>query len=201
MARMTTALLLSGGMDSIAVAFWKRPDLAITIDYGQVPAKAEIRAASAAAEALGIKHIVTRVDAASLGSGDMAGKPTLSVAPRSEWWPYRNQLLITLGAAAALPLGASRLLIGTLSTDAHHADGRQEFIQRMSDLLAIQEGGLTVGAPAIEFTADELVAATGVPLEVLAWAHSCHRANYACGECGGCRKHYRTMVKLGVSPY
>ena len=34
------ALLLSGGMDSIALAFWKRPEIAITIDYGQRAAEA-----------------------------------------------------------------------------------------------------------------------------------------------------------------
>ena len=36
-------MLLSGGMDSIAVAYWRRPSLAITIDYGQVPAAGELR--------------------------------------------------------------------------------------------------------------------------------------------------------------
>ena len=28
-------LLLSGGMDSISIAWWKRPDVAISVDYGQ----------------------------------------------------------------------------------------------------------------------------------------------------------------------
>lgn len=37
-----TAILLSGGMDSIALAYWKRPEIAITIDYGQKPAAAEV---------------------------------------------------------------------------------------------------------------------------------------------------------------
>lgn len=40
------ALLLSGGMDSISVAFWKRPEIAISIDYGQRAAEAEITAAN-----------------------------------------------------------------------------------------------------------------------------------------------------------
>lgn len=44
---MKTALLLSGGMDSISIAWWKRPDIAITLDYGQRAAEAEIKAASA----------------------------------------------------------------------------------------------------------------------------------------------------------
>ena len=36
---MKTALLLSGGMHSVAIAWWRRPNIAITIDYGQLPAE------------------------------------------------------------------------------------------------------------------------------------------------------------------
>ncbi|MFY9512883.1 MAG: 7-cyano-7-deazaguanine synthase, partial [Rubrivivax sp.] len=61
---MTTrnALLLSGGMDSLCIAWWKRPDVAITIDYGQLPAQAEVAAAAAVCERLGVEHHVLRVD-------------------------------------------------------------------------------------------------------------------------------------------
>jgi 7-cyano-7-deazaguanine synthase len=114
---MSTAILLSGGMDSVAIAFWKRPELAVTIDYGQRPAAAEMRAASAVADALGIKHLKVTVPAGELGSGDLAGSPPLSLAAKPEWWPYRNQLLVTIAAAKVLPLGARKLLIGTLAAD------------------------------------------------------------------------------------
>ena len=36
---LKTGLLLSGGMDSIAIAWWKRPQWAITFDYGQTAAE------------------------------------------------------------------------------------------------------------------------------------------------------------------
>jgi 7-cyano-7-deazaguanine synthase len=49
---MAKAILLSGGIDSIALAYWQRPDIAITIDYGQAPAQAEINASTAVASAL-----------------------------------------------------------------------------------------------------------------------------------------------------
>jgi 7-cyano-7-deazaguanine synthase len=74
---MKTSLLLSGGMDSVAIVWWKGPDIAITIDYGQVPAEAEIRAACAVASTLGIEHHIIHCDLASLGSGDMAGSAPL----------------------------------------------------------------------------------------------------------------------------
>jgi 7-cyano-7-deazaguanine synthase len=171
---MRTALLLSGGMDSIAIAHWYRPEIAITIDYGQCPAAGEIRASQAAAEGLGIEHHIVRADLSALGSGDMAGTASLGVAPVSEWWPLRNQMLVTLAAMRCVALGIKRLLIGTLKTDDHHADGRPGFVEGLNALLNQQEGEMTLEAPAIGLAAVELIRKSGVPMEVLAWAHSCH---------------------------
>ncbi|MGG5819342.1 7-cyano-7-deazaguanine synthase [Falsiroseomonas sp. HW251] len=198
---MTAALLLSGGMDSVALAWWLRPEFAVTVDYGQRPAAAEVRAAGTVCEELGIRHLVVRADLRELGSGDMAGGPPLPEAPVPEWWPYRNQMLVTLAAMRVIPLGVQRLLIGCLSTDGAHADGRPEFVGTMDALLRLQEGGLRLQAPAIEMTGPELIRKSGVPRELLAWAHSCHVADAACGLCRGCHKHYETLQELGEPPY
>ena len=198
---MKTALLLSGGMDSVAIAYWRRPDFGITVDYGQKPAEAEKRASAVICEELDITHLVVEADLSSLGSGDLSGSDALSVAPRSEWWPYRNQMLITLGAMAAISHSVGSLMIGSLASDKHHADGRAEFVKQMDDLLRMQEGSIKVEAPAIEMTAEELIKKSKIPSELLAWAHSCHTANEACGTCGGCLKHYATLENLGRTPY
>lgn len=194
-------LLLSGGMDSISVAWWKRPDVAITIDYGQRAARAEITASAAVCEALGIRHEVVHIDCSRLGSGDMAGTSPLPVAPVPEWWPYRNQLIITVAAMAGIRIGVTELMIGAVASDGVHADGRAEFIKEISRLLAMQEGGLTVTAPAQHLTAVELAQSSGVPREILGWAHSCHVGDLACGGCRGCVKHYLTWKALGYEPY
>jgi 7-cyano-7-deazaguanine synthase len=198
---MSSGLLLSGGMDSIALAHWTRPTHAVTIDYGQRPAEAEIRAAQAVCADLGIEHTIVRADLSALGSGQMGVQPALDIAPVPEWWPFRNQMLITLAAMALIYRGVSELIIGTLKTDAAHADGAPEFVSTMDKTLRLQEGGLSLVAPAIEMTAPELIKASGVPMEILAWAHSCHVSNYACGMCRGCRKHYETLAELGHDPY
>jgi 7-cyano-7-deazaguanine synthase len=188
-------------MDSIAIAYWRRPAIAITIDYGQRPARGEIRAALAVSEALGIEHYLITADLSALGSGDMAGQAPLGVAPVPEWWPFRNQMLVTLAGMKAVTLDVSTLLIGCLITDGQHADGRAEFIQALDQLLKLQEGELRLSAPAIELTAAELVRESGVSMDVLAWAHSCHVSEYACGVCRGCHKHYETLKALGQDPY
>ena len=194
-------LLLSGGMDSIAIAWWKRPQVAFTVDYGQRAANAEIAAASTVCEALGIRHEVVRADCSLLGSGDMAGTAALSLAPVPEWWPYRNQLVITLSAMAGLRLGVTNLMIGAVASDQVHADGTPGFVSSISGLMAMQEGGVTITAPAQYLTAVELVKESGVPREILAWAHSCHTGEAACGSCRGCVKHFLTLQALGYEPY
>jgi 7-cyano-7-deazaguanine synthase len=190
-------LLLSGGMDSTCIAWWKRPDVAITVDYGQKPAEGEIQAAKTVCATLSIRHEVVRVDCSSLGSGDMAGSAAMPMAPVPEWWPYRNQLIITLAGSVAISIGVTEMMIGALMTDGAHADGRPDFIEAISRLMALQEGGLIVSAPAISLDAVSLVRESTIPQGVLAWAHSCHVASLACGQCRGCVKHYHTWKALG----
>ena len=193
---MKTALLLSGGMDSLCIAWWKRPEVAITIDYGQLPASAEISAATSVCKALGIEHHVVRVDCRPLGSGDMAGKQADTNAPASDWWPYRNQLLATLAAMKAISLGVTHLLLGTVLSDGTHKDGTPEFVDLMNRLLSMQEGGMMVECPAIHLKTSDLVRLSGVPRSQLAWAHSCHKANVPCGQCRGCNKYFQTLQEL-----
>ena len=102
---------------------------------------------------------------------------------------------------SAISKGVDRLLIGCLASDGRHADGRAEFVRAMDALLGMQEGAMRVEAPAISMTAVELALASGVPPELLAWSHSCHVADHACGMCRGCQKHYETMEALGHAPY
>ncbi|WP_431273189.1 7-cyano-7-deazaguanine synthase [Variovorax ureilyticus] len=190
---MKTALLLSGGMDSLSIAWWMRPEIAITVDYGQLPATAEKFAAAAVCAHLGIEHHIVEIDCRALGSGDMAGSAASEHAPASDWWPYRNQMLITFAVMKALALGAQKLLIGTVRSDGLHLDGTPGFVGAISKLVSMQEGGIVVEAPAIGLSTEELIATGRVPREFLAWAHSCHKANVPCGDCRGCNKYFSVL--------
>lgn len=191
------AILLSGGQDSVALLHWLHHDVAITIDYGQNCACAEREASAAVAYDLQVDHYILNVDCSEIGSGDLSGRCALDVAPESEWWPFRNQLLITIAAAKCLSLDVSELHIATVSDDGFHCDGTNEFFDMMNALLQSQEGGLRVIAPAIDMTSVELVRKSGVSRELMAWCHSCHKYNVACGKCRGCLKHFGVLDQLG----
>lgn len=192
-----TAILLSGGMDSAAVAFWLKPPLCLTIDYGQASARGEIRAASQIATELHAKHEVVYLDCSALGSGDLAAKAALPGAPAPEWWPYRNQFLITVAAMKLLPLGFDRLLVGSVKSDSFHVDGRADFFEKIDELISMQEGNVRIEAPALHLTTSELIRRSAISDGLLGWTHSCHKADYACGNCRGCWKHQSVLNELG----
>lgn len=190
-------ILLSGGLDSSALAYLYKPDIAFNINYGQKSALAERIASKAICNALGIKLVEIDIDCKSLGSGDLSGKPPIPGAPETDWWPYRNQLLITLCCMKAISLGCKTILVGTVKSDQYHADGTNDFIDRINNLISYQEGGLEIKAPASDISALDLIIKSKVPEEVLAWCHSCHKSNFPCSNCRGCNKYFETLSNLG----
>ena len=193
---MKELLLLSGGIDSAALAVLRRPSATLVIDYGQRPAEGEIRASSAVAHELELPHHVLHADCSEVGSGLMAGGRVLDGSPSAEWWPFRNQLLATLAAAWALTKGFEALVFGSVKSDGFHKDGTAEFYSSLDGLTVGQEGNLRVLAPAIEMTTSELVKRSGVRDRVLVWTTSGHRGSSACGDCPGCRKHEEVLREL-----
>lgn len=193
---MRKVILLSGGMDSTALAWWERPDIAFTIDYGQLAAQGEITASTAICEKLGLEHHIFSVDARGFGSGDMAGGSPNALAPATDWWPYRNQFLVTLVAMKAVSFDVSEIIIGTVASDSQHRDGSVEFIDKMSKLLMCQEGALSLRAPAIQLNTFELIRESKIPKSILTWSHSCHKSNVPCGSCRGCNKYFTVWDEL-----
>lgn len=182
------ALLLSGGLDSSALAYWLKPDVCLTINYGQRAARGEIAASSALCKQLDLRYEVINVDLSALGSGAMAGKEAAAGSAAVEFWPYRNQMLVTLAAMSLMPRGVTEIMIGTVSTD-RHADGRAAFLRYIDRTLALQEGGLRLAAPARRMSTVKLLETSAFPFELIGLTFSCHVHEYACGQCGGCTKH------------
>lgn len=172
----------------------------ISIDYGQAAAAAEIDASQTICAELQIAHDVIRLDCSVLGMGDMMKSQALPKTqielPSSEWWPFRNQLLLTFGAARSLALGVTEIYTGSVKTDGRFMDGTSEFYRLMDLLISMQEGKIHVRAPAIEMDSIELLRKSNTPLSLAAWSHSCHRSNIACGQCKGCEKRKQIMYTV-----
>lgn len=198
---MTEVALLSGGVDSALLVAWRRPQRCLFIDYGQAPARGEALAARSVAAQLGLHLETLRVDCTPVGAGLLAGSSAaLTDAPSPEWWPFRNQLLVTLAAAWALRRGIRLVTVASVASDGlRHIDGRADFYAKLDELVHMQEGRLRVLAPAVALTTVELAARTNVGMEVLGWTHSCHVADLACGHCPGCTKRLEVLDALGFA--
>lgn len=204
-----TLLLLSGGLDSAAAAAWLRPDRTLFVDYGHRASAAEARAAAAVAGELGLDHARTAVDASAVGGGLLAGPSNASPHKSPEWWPFRNQLLLTVAASWLIREFPERvlasaedapwtILFGTVATDrSRHLDGSPRFFLAADELLRTQEGCLSCRAPAIDLSTEELIQKSGAGDDVLGWTHSCHVSERPCGNCPGCWKRANVLDTLG----
>lgn len=195
---MSDLLLLSGGIDSTALAYMMRPALCMTVNYGQNAAAAEIKAAQRICSILGLSHQIIEANLRALGTGDMSGRDASTTSKNSEFWAFRNQFLITLGAMSAVAKGLDRVVIGSVKTDVKHKDGTNQFRAKLDQLLQLQEGQIELIAPASEMSSEELVVKSGISIDLLSWAHSCHKGVYACGACNGCHKHSEVMTRFGI---
>lgn len=192
-------LLFSGGVESTALAYWRRPDLLLTIDYGQRPAAGELRAASHLAQRLELPHEVVTANVGALGAGDMVGRGMAAHSKVSEAWPFRNQFLVTVAAMACADRDVKEIAIGTVISDRVHPDGNPEFVSAIDALIRCELPDTRVTAPAINMTTVELVRKSGLPHSLLRWTFSCHRETVGCGRCRGCTKTLETFATLGLN--
>lgn len=195
---MSEAILLSGGMDSICLAYHLRPKYAYTVDYGQVCAKREISVSAIVCEYLKIEHRIISINCSALGSGLLANKDASSIAPSTEWWPFRNQMLVTFGLMRAVKDNVQKLYLASVKSDSFHLDGTQEFYRLINSLTIYQEGKIKVECPTINYYTHELAIEYKVPSDFLLLAHSCHVSNIACGVCSGCLKQLNARQLLGI---
>jgi 7-cyano-7-deazaguanine synthase len=196
---MLTALLLSGGVDSSCLAYLKRPNIAYTVNYGQMSATAEIDAARRVCRDLQIEHIVLNADVRDLGCGPLAGRAASGLTANAEWWPFRNQFLVTVAAMHAVQHSVHELWVGSVKTDSRHADGRSEFVELLSSVLQAQEGAIRLRAPAISLSSKTLVTRAGISNRALLATHSCHQGNVHCCQCPGCTKRLKLFRALSIT--
>ena len=195
--RVGKLMLLSGGLDSAAVASIERPDRALFVNYGQVPAEAERNAARAIAQHLDLELDEVDVDLSTLGSGLLAGHPQVVGAPTPEWFPFRNQHLVTIAAAQALKHDLGAVVLGLVKGDGErHKDGTPEFASMVDTLVRHQEGEVRVLAPYIDARPHELLARSGLGEDAMHQTHSCYRSGTACGQCPGCTRRTEVLQRL-----
>lgn len=196
---MKKLLLFSGGLDSTALLFLMKPDKALLIDYGQKGFQGELRAAKKLANLAQVSFDVLQakidLDIEKIDNEQMTNIPS------TEWIPFRNQYILTIGAMYSIKFGYNDIIIGTVKTDEQYKDGQNTFYKILNKLFSFQEGNIFVSFPGIDLTTKQLIQRAALSLDVLGWCHSCTNSYLACGRCPSCIKHQEVMLSLGYNPF
>ena len=106
---------------------------------------------------------------------------------------------MTAGASIALRENLTRVIVGSVATDgSRHVDGTAAFYELLDRLIRMQDGAIRVIAPALHLSTAQLLTESGLGEDVLGWTVSCHRADYPCGACPGCRKRTEVLAEIGI---
>lgn len=176
MKRSHVTVLLSGGIDSAAtLAFYKKRRAfldAVFVDYGQPPRVSEWAAAQALAARLRVPVSRTRLGfTPPVDKGEYFGRNAL-LALAAVANSTRPPAIIALGLHAGCP----------------YYDTTTQFLRDMQRLLdGYSDGAITIAAPFLGSTKEEIVR-FAIRLRVpLALTYSCERRNSPpCGECLSC---------------
>jgi 7-cyano-7-deazaguanine synthase len=168
-------LLASGGLDSTTLAFWLRERgvrfRALFVDYGQHCARTELEALRRLLppECGGV-HTVCISDVYRQSTSRLIREPDLwvdNMAGDPLYLPYRNLLLLSVGAAFAQSCGCSRLYAAFINSNhAKEIDCSAGFFTELNRLLA-EYGSVEVVMPFRDMPKAEvarIAAALGVPL-------------------------------------
>jgi 7-cyano-7-deazaguanine synthase len=215
---MKSVVLLSGGLDSAAnLAFCRlqdEPVLALTVNYGQRAAQAELRAARALAQHFKVVHQKLELPwMGELGGSSLTDRAqdvprmapsdldTLSIArqtAKSVWVPNRNGVLINAAAAFAERVGAAQVVVGFNAEEAvTFPDNSADFLKRATDSLALSTANqVRVRCYSTDWDKRRIVAelrrqVPAFPFDLL-W--SCYNdGSRPCGECESCQRLKRAL--------
>lgn len=152
-----TVILLSGGIDSTVLLYRliaAGHDLTpLYINYGQLPSDGELSAIKTIlpSNLLDRLIIIDIPGIRSLGSGSLIGEYPANLSSKEHWFkseffPNRNMILISLAAAYCHKTGAQNIAVGFVGEDSY-SDTTIAFVDAMSVALKASIGDILIVAP------------------------------------------------------
>lgn len=198
-------ILLSGGLDSLVSLGLAKDEynveLALTFDYGQKSAKAEIDASAKICEYYKISHKVIKLDFlkeithTSLVSEDEVptgeGLADAEESAKNVWVPNRNGLFLNIAGSFADGENYDYILIGAnLEEGQTFPDNTIEFIESVNrEFRFSTRKHPQIVAPLINFNKNDIVKMAiknSIPLE---YVRSCYQGTKEhCGLCESCTR-------------
>ena len=206
-----SAIIVSGGMDSITLLYDKQEEIAlgISFNYGSNHNKKELAFAKLHCERLGIKHIVIDLDFMPryLKSSLMEGADAIPDGNydddnmKSTVVPFRNGIMLSIACGIAESRGLTKVMMANHFGDhSIYPDCTAEFVKPMSE--AMRAGtyiGVEVLAPYTGITKAD-IAKIGKRLGInYAETYSCYKGGERhCGRGGTCLERKEALREAGI---
>ena len=211
MMEKDSAIIVSGGMDSITLLYEQRERIAlgISFDYGSNHNAREIPFAELHCKRLGIRHITVKLDfmhqyfksslldgADAIPEGHYADDNMKSTVV-----PFRNGIMLSIAAGIAESQGLSNVFMANHGGDhTIYPDCRPEFVGAINEATRLGTyANVTVSAPYTNMTKGDIArhgAALGIDYGET-W--SCYKGgDKHCGKCGTCVERREALAEAGV---
>jgi len=206
-----SAIIVSGGMDSITLLYDHKDEIAlgISFDYGSNHNAREIPFAEMHCERLGIKHITINLDfmhqyfksslldgAEAIPEGHYADDNMKSTVV-----PFRNGIMLAIAIGIAESNNLDQVFIANHGGDhTIYPDCRPEFINAMdAAATAGTYNNVKVIAPYTKITKSD-IARIGKRLGIdYAETWSCYKGGEVhCGKCGTCVERKEALAEAGI---
>ncbi len=210
---MKVVVLVSGGMDSVTALHAASREYEVvaglSFDYGSKHNHRELPFAAWHCEALGVHHEIVRLDFIDRlfqsdllkSGGEIPEGHYEAENMKQTVVPFRNGILLAIGAGYAESIGAEGLVIAAHSGDhAIYPDCRESFMEPMA--RAIREGtyaGIGILRPFIDLRKEGIAAAGAVLGVDFARTWSCYKGGERhCGKCGTCVERREAFALAGL---
>lgn len=206
-----SAIIVSGGMDSITLLYDKKDEiaLAISFDYGSNHNARELPLAALHCSRLGIEHVVIPLDfmpkyfnssllqgADAIPEGHYADENMKSTVV-----PFRNGIMLAIAVGMAESRGLTRVFIANHGGDhSIYPDCRPEFVRAISEAAAAGTYTKTrVEGPYTNITKAD-IARIGKRLGIdYSETWSCYKGGEKhCGCCGTCVERREALAEAGI---
>ena len=207
-----SAIIVSGGMDSITLLYDKKDEIAlgISFDYGSNHNAREIPFAKMHCERLGIKHIVVNLGfmhqyfkssllegADAIPEGNYADENMKSTVV-----PFRNGIMLSIAIGIAESNNLKKVFIANHGGDhTIYPDCRPEFIKAIDEAAtAGTYVKVRIEAPYTNITKTD-IARRGAELGInYAETWSCYKGGEKhCGKCGTCVERKEALELAGIT--
>ena len=213
----SSLVLLSGGLDSTAALLLAKDIsevvLAITFDYGQKSAAAEIRAALKIAQNFQIPHQVLSVDflkvsnhplfnsqnsSPEVATQDLDNLTVTQKSAQAVWVPNRNGVFINIAASLAEAQNIKQIVVGfNIEEAATFPDNSEAYIQSLNTAFRFStQNSVEVISPTVTLNKTEIVKKMTERAFDFSLLWSCYNTGEKmCGVCESCQRLKRALIQ------